>query len=332
MCSIISFFIFVDGMAWASIWINNTATTNGTFVPLSTPAISGERMYLLTGFWPTNASRQRDSKDESFVIRLYAIDSTTFAVGRLRIAWYYEIKLDGYLSAIEQHYKSCSYHSPSTDNDNNKDNDSSDDNDNVAQVSVIGNTVVAIVNYKTVTNSDAHYTISLNDTGTSYHKNCADSINNEVVVSLGSFQADELLSHFISDYIVAAVQTPVASNTELSTELLIYNKLNVCNRSPLKKINLSSILFDGSNSVKLTTNLLSIVPASNSSLYLVFGVENSKSREGHVIALDITLDLNNVTVVWSQVTPDKTPPLGQISVLNNTIIISTRNGILLYIL
>ena len=186
-----------DGTAWASIWINNTKTTNGTFVPLSTPAISGERMYLLTGFWPTNASTE--AANDSFLIRLYAIDATRFFVDRLRIAWYYEVKLEGYLSAIEKNYESCTYNPPSSDTS------SSDGDISVAQVTVVGETVVAMLNYKTLEGHESHYTVSLNDKNTSNQENGACSTEKEVVLSLGSFQSDEFNSNYRNDYIIKTV-------------------------------------------------------------------------------------------------------------------------------
>ncbi len=158
-------------------------------------------------------------------MRLFAIDSTSVVDKRLQIAWYQEITLNGYLPAIEEHYNSCLYHPPNTttNNNNNNNNNNHDNNGDVAQVTVIGNTVIATVNYKTIINSNA---VSLNDTGrTTYTVSCGESSDNEVVVTLGSFQSDNTLTDFKSDYVIKATQPSIAINSDLSTKLFVINLL-----------------------------------------------------------------------------------------------------------
>ena len=312
-----------DGTAWASIWINNTKTTNGTFVPLSTPAISGKRMYLLTGFWPTNASTE--ASNNSFLIRLYAIDATTFAVGRLRIAWYYEVTVEGYLPPIEKNYESCAYNPPSSDT-------SLDDDLSVAQVTVVGETVVAMLNYKTLEGQESHYTVGLNDKNTSFQENGACSKEKEVVFSLGSFQSDELNSMYRNDYIIKTVQ----NHDSKDTQLIFFDKLNVC-KAPEKSINLSSLLFDGKKLVRLTTDPLAI-ETKDSMLYIVFGgavmtngIPVDKGGVGGFVAvLEIAFDPFHVSLFWKEDTPNNAPATGQVAVLGGRIVFSTGDQILLY--
>ena len=323
---LISNFICIDGIPWASMWINNTAKANGTFVPLATPAISGERMYLLTGFWPTNASLLADKYID---IRLYVIDSTTHAVRRLRIAWYYEIRLQGYLPAIESNYKSCAYHSPLKEMGGT--GTGVDDNiDSVAEVTVIDNTVVATLNYITSTGSVAHFILSLNDTTTSFIKNCANTVSDEVVVSLSSLSSSETSTtkHWLNrgSLFIKAVQKDW--NQDSPTQLQIFNKVLACN-TPIKTIDLSEILLNGTGNVRMTSKLLSIGSAPVPSWYIMLGAVLSVSQEGYAVALRIDEHLR-ASVVWRFITPDKMPPVGQIAALQNSVIIySTQNSILL---
>ena len=80
---------YLDGTAFASIWLNTTFNgQNGTFIPLSNPAVSGERVYFVAAFKPF---RPVDTIDVH--LRLYAIDVRPIMVERIKVIWYYDLTL-----------------------------------------------------------------------------------------------------------------------------------------------------------------------------------------------------------------------------------------------
>lgn len=88
-------FCIADGTAYASIWLNTTVGgVNGTFIPLSHPAVSGlrggERVYFVAGFKPAHPSPIITS---SVHLRLYAIDVRDIMVERIKVAWYHDFTL-----------------------------------------------------------------------------------------------------------------------------------------------------------------------------------------------------------------------------------------------
>lgn len=59
---------------------------NGTYVPLSNPAVSGERVYFVAAFIP-------DPPVALVELRLYAIDIRAVMVERIKIAWHYDFTM-----------------------------------------------------------------------------------------------------------------------------------------------------------------------------------------------------------------------------------------------
>lgn len=65
-------------------------SVKGTFIPLSPPAVSGERVYFVAGFKPL----QPTATPSSLQLRLYAIDVRTVMVERIKVAWYHDMVLN----------------------------------------------------------------------------------------------------------------------------------------------------------------------------------------------------------------------------------------------
>lgn len=127
-------FIFAAGTPHASIWLNTTVDgQHGTFVPLSNPAVSGMRVYIITAFVPSVPTPGPPLTR----LRLYAIDVREVMVERIKIIWY----LDYNLSAIP----TSSYGQAEYDDDD--DDRLSTHTDEVARVIIHDSTVVAMVNY-----------------------------------------------------------------------------------------------------------------------------------------------------------------------------------------
>ncbi len=61
---------------------------NGTFIPLSNPAVSGERVYIIAAFKPSQPVSTIDVH-----VRLYAIDVRSIMVGRIKVIWFYDLTL-----------------------------------------------------------------------------------------------------------------------------------------------------------------------------------------------------------------------------------------------
>ena len=86
-------FTCLDGTAYASIWLNDTVNDlNGTFVPLSNPAVSGERVYFLAKFSPF---KPYPPGHMTSIIRLYALDVREIMVERIKVIWYHQYELTG---------------------------------------------------------------------------------------------------------------------------------------------------------------------------------------------------------------------------------------------
>ena len=80
---------FSDGLAFASIWLNTTLDgQQGTFIPLSNPAVSGKRVYIIAAF---KSSEPISSTDVH--LRLYAIDVRPIMVERIKVIWFYDFTL-----------------------------------------------------------------------------------------------------------------------------------------------------------------------------------------------------------------------------------------------
>ena len=79
-----------DGVPHAGLWLNDTVNgTEGTFLPLSTPAVSNNRLYFLSLFKPQGAQYTYPNA----LLRLYAIDVHTTISNRLEVAWKYDLIL-----------------------------------------------------------------------------------------------------------------------------------------------------------------------------------------------------------------------------------------------
>ena len=100
-----------DGTAYASIWLNTTVDgVNGTFIPLSPPAVSGERVYFIAGFKPLHSA---PSPPNSLHLRMYAIDVRSIMVERIKVAWYHDMVLSDaelpYLQSLQAECIGTSY-------------------------------------------------------------------------------------------------------------------------------------------------------------------------------------------------------------------------------
>ncbi|XP_052773738.1 uncharacterized protein LOC128212359 [Mya arenaria] len=76
----------------AEIFLNDTIqNTNGTFLPISQPVVSGQRFYLLTEFVP-----EVDSYDPTILNlqRLYAIDINNRPADIMTVAWSYNFEME----------------------------------------------------------------------------------------------------------------------------------------------------------------------------------------------------------------------------------------------
>ena len=79
-----------DGVPHAGLWLNDTINgTEGSFLPLSTPAVSGNRLYIISLFKPQKVPYTYPDT----LVRLYAIDVHTTIVNRLEVAWKYDLTL-----------------------------------------------------------------------------------------------------------------------------------------------------------------------------------------------------------------------------------------------
>ena len=89
----VTYLFFIDGSPYASIWLNSTIDSdNGTFVPLSNPAVSGQRVYFLAKFVPF---KPYPPGHMTTIVRLYAIDVRMIMVERIKVIWYHEYNMVG---------------------------------------------------------------------------------------------------------------------------------------------------------------------------------------------------------------------------------------------
>lgn len=76
---------------------------NGTFVPLANPAVSGERIYIITAFKPF-----QPTPNDFLRFRLYAIDVRTIMVERIKVIWYQDATMtDGTLPFLKSAQADC---------------------------------------------------------------------------------------------------------------------------------------------------------------------------------------------------------------------------------
>ena len=133
---------------------------NGTFIPLTNPAISGERVYIITVFKPSKTSL--DINDT--ILRLFAIDVRTIMVERIKIIWYDEITAntkDIFIPYINDMQTEC-IDQPAA----------ADFSDVTANVIVEGGIVMVSVNYFNSTiSSNGSLLLSISDNGDTYSRN-----------------------------------------------------------------------------------------------------------------------------------------------------------------
>ena len=154
-----------DGTAFASIWLNETyGGVNGTFVPLSNPAVVGERVYFMAAFKPTPPVSQ-----PGVHLRLYAIDVRSIMVKRIAVIWTHDIPLsDGSIPYMMGEQVDCAGKSNPLD-------------EPVAHVFFNNGTVVGFVNYANLACTDKakcskmsathSLLVSVTDKGASYDLN-----------------------------------------------------------------------------------------------------------------------------------------------------------------
>ena len=90
-----------DGIPHAGLWLNDTINgTEGTFLPLSAPAVKGNRLYLVTIFKPQRALYTHPDT----LLRLYAIDAHTTITSRLEVAWEYDLVMENTYTPAPNNY------------------------------------------------------------------------------------------------------------------------------------------------------------------------------------------------------------------------------------
>ena len=99
-------------MPVAGLWLNDTVSeVEGTFIPLGNPVMNDTRLYILTAFRPGTGSLQQQT-DTTTHLRLYAIDIRTSISERIKIAWSYDVMLNGTIPYVHTEETVCYYSRP----------------------------------------------------------------------------------------------------------------------------------------------------------------------------------------------------------------------------
>ena len=309
----------IDGIPWASVWLNDTYNSlNGTFVPLATPAVTGNRMYLLTAFW----AKEKPKDFDNFALRLYAIDITDNAVGRIQIAWTMTTPITGYLSAIEGNFNDCKFvFPPHLGSTNSKP---------VGLVMTVQNAVIFSLNFNDVRGGyDRYLIMRINDTVNNYKSifyydasyeshlfmsslNYMETpLNNKLKSSISRSR-----STFGNYFMVGRQNTSIASDPSSYIDILTIDGYSFTTLSldalltPLVDVQFTSYLM----SVELAPVAESYLPPF-SYLCLIFGAKGAKSDnvvESYLVGVEVDIS-GQARLLWKILMSDQCEAVGLIS-------------------
>ena len=314
----------------------------GTFVPLATPAIVGDRMYLPTAFWPHNIN---DTTNKEFYLRLYAMDITDNQVDRIRVAWISTKTITGYLPTLEGNYKDCSQMPPPSI----KGSDLALGIRPVGHVTVLDEALVVLgLNFNNVPGGyDRYLVLGVLDQGKTFQEKFYSDASYNLLVSTSSlnylttrqFKKDRDPFSVQDFFLMATV------SSESATPVTTIDVTNASNNALLGKISLDSI-FSPLTKVQLTSDLMSFeldLPASKqddrppfSTMYVVFGfagLMSNGTEETGLAGIEIGIKATG-TLLWKISTPDKCSPVGLLPSLKKEeeymLIVSTQCGLTAY--
>lgn len=338
---------YSDGTAYASIWLNTTVDgVNGTFIPLSPPAVSGERVYFIAGFKPL---QPQPTSSSDLQLRLYAMDVRTVMVERIKVAWYHDMVLsDAAVPYLDGRQAECAGESNPLDPP-------------VGNVLVFDNhgIVVANVNYVSRARSSCRLwgcqgpsskstthsvMLSVTDMGESYRQNF-------VTKTLPPFQAavyaspDFELSRSKCD--PAAVPPPVppppsawvswvvnGTTSQIQhLDIMTGNVLSTIDIAELKDITLTSKMAIFYNDQLMQCSDSGDGEGESMLVPLVFGYA-TKGGEYYIAAVDISP--NPAELRWTVKTFDNSPVVGQITTVGRArdtwMAVTTTQGCFFYLL
>ena len=315
----------------------------GTFVPLATPAIVGERMYLPTAFWPHNSN---GSNNKEFYLRLYAIDITDAQVDRIRVVWTMTKTVTGYLPTLEGNYKDCTLTPPPTGRSL-----SALGLRPIGHVTVLNDTLVVLgLNFNSAPGGyDRYLVIGAVDNGKTFDEKFYDDASNFLLVSTSSlnyitrrdrYNASSLqhTDVTVQDFFLMATVTS-GSAAKVTTIDIAINDNQI-----LGKINLDSLL-SPLTSVQLTSDLMSFeldLPSKQdsrppvSSMYVVFGFTGTTSNGTVQTGLaGIEIDIQaSARLSWKIAMPHDCSPAGLMPSLQRNeellLIVSTQCSVAAY--
>lgn len=326
-----------DGTAYASIWLNMTVDgVNGTFIPLSPPAVSGERVYFIAGFKPL-----QPTTSSNLQLRLYAIDVRTVMVERIKVAWYHDIVLSNavvpYLDSLQAE---CAGESNPLD-------------PQVGNVLVDNGIVLATVNYVSQTRSSCQLwgclgpsststthsvMLSVTDTGKSYQPNFMTNTLpplQAMVYASPNFSRSKCdptaVSPLPSVWVswVANDTTSRIQNIDIKTGSVT----STVDIAELKDITLTSKMAIFYNDQVMKCNNSGDDERENMLIPLVFGYA-TKGGEHYIAAVDISP--NPAELRWTVKTFDNFPPVGQITTVgrgrDTWMAVTTTQGCFFYLL
>ena len=312
----------------------------GTFVPLATPAIVGERMYLPTAFWPHNIN---DTTNKEFYLRLYAMDITDNQVDRMRVIWTSTKAITGYLPTLEGNYKDCTQMPPPSI----KGSDYALGIKPVGHVTVLDEALVVLgLNFNNVPGGyDRYLVLGLLDQGKTFQEKFYSDASYNLLVSTsslnyltGQFKKQQDAFSVENFFLMATV------SSESATPVTTIDVMNVTNNALLGEISLDSI-FSPLTRVQLTSDLMSFeldLPSKQdgrppfSTMYVVFGFTGFTSNgteETGLAGIEIGIKAT-ATLSWKISTPDKCSPVGLLPSFKHEedymLIVSTQCGLTAY--
>ncbi len=287
---------------------------NGTFIPIANPAVSGERVYILTSF------KSFKPNPSGVLLRVFALDVRTIMVERIKIIWYYDVYLPNSALSIDQ-----SDHSYSGG-----DMESAPQN-----IMCVRGTVLASVNYATKSDAGSNSTGKQQD------------IRNSLLVSLQD-HGDSYTLNFIKDKIqpfhAMAYASPNFNVTTLDSSdppLVWISLIESDSISVIRKVDATT----GNEILKINQSSLSeITMTSKMSIFyndqdtgeklrpLVFGY--SYKTQTYVTAIDVSL--KDPEIRFSVSLPKAAPAVGQITTVgtgrDTMMVVTTTEGVYFYVL
>lgn len=319
-----------------------TEGVNGTYIPLSNPAVVGERVYFIAAFKPISPLTMK-----STFLRLYAMDVRSVMVGRIKIIWYHDLTLSGvFIPYIEGDQAKCT--------------GVSDPLETVADTIVEeGGTVLVFVNYVSQqtrlygggrdmpppTNS---LMMSVTDKGDDYQVNF-------VKETLPPFQATAYVSPNFTCLLgqesaaSAAAKVPsVWVSWAKSATSSIIEKLDAKTGVSISTITIPSLgEFTLTSKLNIFYNdqlIRELCAAGNASLDvggesvltpLVFGYHSVQNKTYSIAAVDVA-NSDHPELRWSVQLPGNAPALGQITTVGSgrdtMMVVTTTNGVYFYVL